>query len=455
MNQQENKMGTQPIGKLLLSMSLPAMLSMLINALYNVLDGVFVAQLGENAFTAISLAFPIQTMMIAVAVGTGVGLNSLISRRLGEKRPEEASSAADHGFFLGIVSGLVFAVLGLIFVPPFFRLFTDDAEVLALGYTYGYIVTGFSISSFMQIIAEKMIQSTGNMMVPMVSGLVGATINLILDPIFIFGYFGVPAMGVAGAAITNVVGQCAGLAICMVTLLKKQHSFTITIKGFRVRLATVKEIYSVGLPSIVMQSIAAFLVTALNGILISFSGAAVSVLGAYYKLQSFIFMPVFGITQGALPIMGYNYGAGSRKRLMEALKLSTIFAILIMLLGTLLFNLIPDKLLMVYNASPEMLEIGVPALRTISLGFVLAAVGIMCSTFFQATGNGRNSLIVSVLRQVVFVLPAAYLFSKPFGAMGVWMAFPIAEVAAVIFSVVLLYRLYKNSLQHLAAPESV
>lgn len=444
----QNKMGIAPIPKLIVSMSLPAMFSMLVQALYNIIDSMFVAQLGESALTSVSLAFPVQTLMIAVAVGTGIGINSLVSRRLGERRREEASRAATHGLLLAIFSSLVFALLGLTLTQTFFQAFTDNQTVLQMGCDYTYVVTIFSFGMMIEISLEKTLQATGNMIYPMLFQLSGAVINIILDPIFIFGKFGVPALGVRGAAVATVIGQIASMVFAVVVIIVKKHEVHISFRNFKFKWRTVKEIYAVGFPSIIMQSIMAFLVTMLNTILISFSEAAVSVLGVYYKLQSFVFMPVFGLTHGVLPIIGYNYGAGNKKRLLSALRLGTLIAACIMTVGTILFLAIPDKLLMIFNASPQMLEIGVPALRIISICFIPAAVDILFSTFFQGVGMGFKSLIVSIMRQLVVILPAAYLLSK-IGLGYTWYAFPIAEVVSLVLGGIFFWTTYRSKIRNL------
>jgi putative MATE family efflux protein len=444
----QNKMGIAPIPKLIVLMSLPAMFSMLVQALYNIIDSMFVAQLGESALTSVSLAFPVQTLMIAVAVGTGIGINSLVSRRLGERRREEASRAATHGLLLAIFSSLVFALLGLTLTQTFFQAFTDNQTVLQMGCDYTYVVTIFSFGMMIEIGLEKTLQATGNMIYPMLFQLSGAVINIILDPIFIFGKFGVPALGVRGAAVATVIGQIASMVFAVVVIIVKKHEVHISFRNFKFKWRTVKEIYAVGFPSIIMQSIMAFLVTMLNTILISFSEAAVSVLGVYYKLQSFVFMPVFGLTHGVLPIIGYNYGAGNKKRLLSALRLGTLIAACIMTVGTVLFLAIPDKLLMIFNASPQMLEIGVPALRIISICFIPAAVDILFSTFFQGVGMGFKSLIVSIMRQLVVILPAAYLLSK-IGLGYTWYAFPIAEVVSLVLGGIFFWTTYRSKIRNL------
>lgn len=440
----ENKMGTMPIGRLLMSMSLPAMFSMLVQALYNVVDSIYVAQIGEHALTAVSLAFPIQNLMIAVSVGTGVGLNSLISRRLGERREGEASHAATHGVLISLAESLCFVIFGLFFCQMFFSAFTNDATVIRMGVEYTSIVTILSFGSFVQISLEKTLQATGNMFYPMVFQLIGAITNIILDPILIFGWFGLPAMGVTGAAIATVAGQILAMLFAVYVIIRKEHAVHITFKGFRFSTAIVRDIFEVGFPSIIMQSIGSVMIIALNNILIVFSQAAVAVLGVYFKLQSFVFMPVFGLGAGAMPIMGYNFGARDKKRLMHTLRLASIIALGIMVAGLLLFQFGAKYLLMMFNASEEMMSIGISALRTISLCFPAAALGIAFSNFFQAIGEGKNSLFISVLRQLVILLPCAWLISQFDTLNQVWLAFPIAEIVSFFISVLLLRSTYRR-----------
>ncbi len=451
---QENKMGIHPVGPLLISMALPAMFSMLIQALYNIVDSIFVAKVGEEALTAVSLAFPLQTMLIAVGVGTGVGLNSLISRRLGEKNQQAAESAAEHGILLGLISWAAFALFGVFFTQSFYRMFTDNPLVFQYSCDYTYVVLIFSFGAMMDMCLEKIIQGTGNMIYPMIIQLVGAVINIILDPIMIFGLLGCPAMGVRGAAIATVTGQIISMIVGLFLLLVKTKELHLSLKSFRFNRSTVGAIYAVGFPSIIMQSISAVLTVFLNGILIAFSDAAVSVLGVYFKLQSFVFMPVFGLTQGLMPILGYNYGARKKKRMMDAFRLSLWIALGIMVVGTVLFWIFPQQLLGMFSATEEMYRIGIPALRSISLCFAMAAVGIVVSNVFQAIGNGVYSLIISLLRQLILILPIAYLLSRLMGVTGVWYAFPIAEGVSMIASLVLFAVCYTAKIKPMPEPES-
>jgi len=453
--QSQNKMGTARMLPLIFSMALPAMFSMLVQALYNVVDSYFVSQISEKALAAVSLAFPIQNLLIAFAVGTAVGVTSLISRRLGQGRKKEAGAAAVHGILLGIATSLVFAVYGAFFTTPFFRMFESDPEIVRMGDQYISICCIFSFGSFIAVMLEKTLQATGNMIWPMIFQLVGAVTNIILDPIFIFGYFGMPALGVTGAAVATVAGQIASMIISIVVIVLREHEIEISFKGFRLDWVTIKNIYAVGLPAIVMQAIGTVMTMAMNGILSGFSTAAYTVFGLYFKLQSFVFMPVFGLNQGLLPIMGYNYGARNKKRLLSALKQGCLIALVIMTVGMLLFLLLPEQLLGIFNPSAELLEIGVPALRTICTCFLFAALGIVSSTLFQATGRGTYSLVVSLMRQLVVLVPAAWLLARFTGSVGaVWWSFPIAETFSLLASVLFFLRLYKTEISHLETAKS-
>lgn len=430
-------------------MSFPAMLSMLVQALYNVVDSYFVAKISENALTAVSLVFPVQALQIALAVGTGVGLNSLISRRLGENCRKEADSAATHGVLLGVLNWVVFAVLGALLSRPFLSLFTGVDEIIAMGTQYMSIVCTVSIGAFVEINIEKILQATGNMIYPMFGQLIGAVANIILDPIFIFGLAGAPKMGVAGAAVATVLGQILSMCFSLFIVFTKDHEVKIDFRGFRPDPGVIRNIYSVGFPAIVMQAIGSVMVVGMNAILIAFTSTAVAVFGIYFKLESFVFMPVFGLTQGLMPIIGYNFGARKRERLLKAVQVGGVAALCIMGAGTVLFWTATEPLLAIFEASPKMLEIGVPALRIISVCFLPAALGILFSTVFQAVGHGVSSLIVSALRQLVVLLPCAFLLARA-GLEAVWYALPIAEFAALAVSVVIFLRLYRSTLKNLS-----
>ena len=390
----------------------------------------------------------VMSLLIAFGVGTAVGVTSLISRRLGQGRQDEADSAATHGILLSLCTYVLFALYGAFFTTPFFRMFESDPEIVQMGDTYISICCIFSFGLFVEISLEKILQATGNMIWPMIFQLVGAVSNIILDPILIFGMFGMPAMGVAGAAIATVGGQIIAMIFSIVVVVLREHAVRITFRGFRPHWRTVRDIYTVGLPAIVMQSIGTVMTMALNGILSAFSTAAYTVFGLYFKLQSFVFMPVFGLTQGLMPIMGYNYGARNKKRLLSALKQGCVIALIIMTLGLLVFLLFPAQLLGIFNASRELLEIGVPALRIIASCFLFAALGIVSSTLFQAVGRGVYSLIVSLMRQLVVLVPAAWVLARITGEVNaVWWAFPIAEVFSLIASIFLFLRLYRKEIR--------
>lgn len=426
----ENKMGYMPEGRLLLTVSAPLMLSMLIQALYNIVDSIFVAYYSQNALTAVSLVYPIQVLMIALGVGTGVGLNSLLSRRLGEKRFKEAAVAAQHGIFLSICNWLLFAVIGVSFSRTFLTLFTKDAEIIEMGTQYMFIATVFSFGCFLQFAFERIMQSTGKTVYSMIMQAVGAVINIILDPIFIFTL----GLGVAGAAWATVIGQISAMVLGYFLNRFKNREISVTMRGFKINPKTIKEIYVVGFPAIIMQSTMSVLTVGLNKILLPYSDSAAAVVGVYFKLQSFVFMPVFGLTNGMVPIIAYNYGAGNKRRMLKTLKLGLICSVCIMLLGTLLFQLFPEFLLGFFKPDAEMLSVGVPALRIISICFAVSGVCIVLSTMFQSVGNGLYSLIVSVVRQLVVILPAAYIFAKLGGINAAWWAFTAAEVVAMFLS---------------------
>ena len=444
-------LGTMEMGRLVPKVSIPIMISMMVQALYNVVDGIFVAKYSAAALTAVSLAYPIQMLMIAVSTGLGVGFNSLISRKLGEKRAEEAREAAKNGLFTELCGYLLFLVFGLLFARPFFNLFTPDQELRALGGEYLSIVCVFSFGLFFGICFERMMQATGNTVLSMVTQMTGAVINIILDPIMIFGLLGFPAMGVAGAAIATVIGQIGGMTLGLVLNQAKNVELRLHLKGFRPDKTILKGILDVGFPSIIMQSISSVMNVLMNMILLGFGTAAVNVLGVYFKLQSFVFMPVFGLSNGLVAILGYNYGARMRKRVYDALKVALIWAAAIMLLGTLAFLLIPETLLGLFEAGDarELTAMGVVALRVISLSFLLAAVGITISTLFQAVGKGSYSLLMSLCRQLIVLLPAAWLLSKTGNVDAVWWSFPIAELVSVAICLSLYRHVDKTMLQKL------
>ena len=440
----ENKMGIMPENKLLLSMSLPMMASMLVQALYNIVDSIFVARISENALTAVSLAFPLQTLMIALGGGMGVGVNALLSKALGEKDYKLVNKVANNGVFLSVVNALIFVLIGVFAVKPFYLSQTIDTEIVAYGVEYLSIVCCCSIGIYTQFIFEKLLQSTGNTFYTMITQATGAIINLILDPILIFGLFGLPELGVAGAAIATVAGQIVAGILAIVINEKKNHEVNVSLKGFKPCGNTIKRIYIVGVPSIIMQSIGSIMVYGMNKILMAFSSTAAAVFGIYFKLQSFIFMPIFGLNNGMVPIIAYNYGARHRKRMTKTIKLSVAYAVTIMAIGTLVFQLIPDKLFMLFDASEHMLSMGVPALRIISLHFIIAGFCIVAGSVFQALGNAVYSMINSICRQLVVLLPAAYILARIGGVNYVWWSFPIAELMSLIMSVIFMIKIYKD-----------
>ena len=449
LSEKENKMGVLPINKLIWSMSIPAMLSMFINALYNIVDSIFVARISESALAAVTLVFPVQMLIVSVGVGTGVGINSLIARRLGAKRQEEANRAADHGFILGFFSWVIFAIFGFFFSKPFIGLFTDDPFIYENASVYLTIVTTLSFFAFMAVVTEKVLQATGNMLFPMIFNILGAVINIILDPILIFGLFGLPKLGVAGAAIATVIGQMAAMIVALFMLFHYDHHVQISFRKFKLKWKIIKDIYVVGIPSIIMLSIGSLMTTCLNAILIRFTETAVAVLGAYFRLNSFIFMPIFGLNQGTLPIMGYNYGAKNKDRLMTAYKSGLKIAIVIMAIGTAIFWLFTEQLLMMFSASPEMLEIGIPALRIISICFVAAAFSIITTGMFQALAHGFLSMMVALLRQLIMVVPLTYILTWQFGLGAAWFSFPIAEIGSTIITLIFLRYIYNKEIKPL------
>ena len=446
----ENKMGILPIRPLLLSMAWPALLSMTISALYNIVDSIFVAKLSEDALTAVSIVNPIQMLIIALSVGSGVGINSLIARRLGAHRQEEADQAASTGLRIGVFNYLVFLLIGACFTGIFVSGYAEKgSEIYAQAVIYMQIVCIGSFFLNMQVVFEKILQSTGNMIAPMICSLTGAVINIILDPILIFGLLGAPRLEVAGAAIATITGQLFGMLVGAFIIFKGEHLVSIQVRGFKFNWEIVADIYKVGLPSIVMQSIGSMMIIFYNMILVVYSTTAVAVLGVYFKIQSFVFMPVFGLNQGAMPIMGYNYGAAKKDRLMQTYKEALKIALLVMALGLLLFQALPKQLLLMFDASADMLAIGIPALRIISLCFLPAAFGIITGTLFQGTGHGVYSLLCSVIRQLIGILPLAFILIRIGGVTLSWASFPLAELLGLAYSALMLQRLYKNEISKL------
>lgn len=446
----ENIMGTLGITRLIMKMSLPLMISMLIQALYNIVDSMFVARVSETALTAVSLAFPLQNLLIAFGVGTGVGMASYLSRKLGEKDTETATKAAGNGITLAVITWILFAILGLTIVKPFMALFTDDAELLGLSTSYSEIVMIFSFFMLLSMMNERILQGTGDSFSSMLSQMTGAITNIILDPVFIFVF----KMGVNGAAIATVIGQAVGCAVSLYFVIRNKY---IKIKPQHLKLEKrmVASIYSVGAPTIITNSIGTVMTGAMNAILIGFSTTAVSVFSVYFKLQSFVFMPIFGLSSGMVPIIAYNYGARKKKRVMSTIYIGTIIAVGIMVVGTIVFNLFPKALLSLFSATEEMYRLGVPALRIISLCFVSAAISIGLGSSFQATGYGIGTMIVSISRQLLVLIPTAYIMAKFVGINGVWFSFIIAEGVGLAVSLILFIKVYRTRIKPIGEKEVI
>lgn len=442
--QTENKMGTMPINRLLVNISLPMVVSMLVQALYNIVDSIFVAQIDEYALTAVSLAFPLQNFMIAVAAGTGVGVNALLSKRLGEKRMKEVNLTAGNAVFLTFVNYALFVIIGVFFSGLYFELQTDIPEIIQYGKTYLLICTAASFGMYGQFCFERLLQATGRTVCTMITQTTGAVINLIFDPILIFGLFGFPKMGIAGAAVATVFGQIVAMIFAFYYNQKKNTEIRLTISNIRPDKQTLKQIYEVAIPAILMQSIGSVMTFFMNKILLGFTSTAAAVFGVFFKLQSFIFMPVFGMNNGLIPIVAYNYGAGYKDRIMKVMKSSMIAAVAMMVAGLLTAELIPDKLLLLFNASDQMVEIGVPALRILSVCYLFAGISIVASGVFQGLGKSVYSLVLSIIRQLVILLPAAYLLSLTGILEAVWFSFPLAELAALFMTCIYLKKVNKN-----------
>ncbi|MGI5986493.1 MAG: MATE family efflux transporter [Clostridiales bacterium] len=428
----ENMMGTMSENKLLLTISVPMMISMLIQALYNVVDSYFVSKISENALNAVALAFPLQNLMIGVSVGTGVGINSLLSRRLGQKNQKAVNDAAMNGIFLAVLSSLVFVAFGVFFSRMYFESQTKVSEIVEGGTAYLSICTIASFGIFAEITFSRLLQSTGRTMYSMIGQLVGAGTNIILDPIMIFGYLGFPAMGVAGAAVATVAGQILGASVDLFFNLKKNNEIQFKFKGFRPDLQVIRQIYAVGFPAILNTSIVSFMTFGMNRILLGFSTAATAVMGVYFKLQSFIYMPVFGLNNALVPIVAYNYGARKPDRIRKTMLIALMYASGIMLIGILIFQLMPHQILSLFIEKPETFKIGIAALKTISTGFIFSGIILIISAVFQALGHGVYALVVQIIRQLAAVLPLAYLFSLSGDVNMVWWAFPVAEIISAL-----------------------
>ncbi len=447
---QENKMGVMPVGKLLANMSLPMMASMLVMALYNIIDSMFVARISEDALAALSLAFPVQNMMIAVSTGLGVGINAVLSRALGAKDEKAVRHAATSGAFLLVICSVVFMILGATAVRPFFEAQTAMESIVAYGVTYTSIVTIGCFGLFIQVLCERLLQSTGRTVGVMIIQALGAVINIILDPILIFGLFGLPKLGVAGAALATIIGQWIAAALGVYFNVRKNPEISLNLRGFRPHGTTIRRILAIGVPSVVMQSIGSIMNFCMNQILIAFSSTAVAVFGVYFKLQSFIFMPIFGLNNGSVPIVAFNYGAKRADRMMQAIKYSVGAAVVIMTVGMIIFQAIPDKLLMIFDASQEMLRIGVPALRIISIHFPIAGICIGCGSVFQALGFSVYSMINSLVRQLIVLIPCAFAIGVLTGDVTlVWWAFVVAELASLVLTAIFFTRIYRGVIKPL------
>lgn len=447
---EENKMGIMPVNRLILSMSLPIMISMLVQALYNIVDSIFVSQINENALTAVSMAFPIQNLMIAVGVGTAVGVNALLARSLGEKDYDKVNRIAANSVFLTILSYLLFLVIGLFWVEAFYTSQTDIEEIVQYGKEYLTVCCCFSFGAFVQLMFERLLQATGKTIYTMFTQGIGAIVNIIMDPILIFGLMGFPKMGVTGAAAATVIGQIVAGLLAVWINAKKNHEVQIHMKGFRPDLPVIGQIYGIAVPSIIMQAIGSVMNYGMNRILISFTSTATAVFGVYFKLQSFVFMPVFGLNNGIIPIVAYNYGAKNKERVTNTIRYAVAYAMGIMVLGLLVFQAIPEPLLLLFNASETMIAIGIPALRIISLSFVLAGFCIACGSVFQALGRSVYSMLVSVARQLLVLLPVAYGLARLGSVNLVWWAIPIAELMSLAMTLFFMVRIYRRVLSGLS-----
>lgn len=442
----ENKMGTMPINKLIINMSLPLITSMFVQAFYNIVDSLFVARINEDALTAVSMSFPAQNLMISAGVGVGVGITALIARYLGAHDEKGITRVVHNGIFLGILNSILFALFGIFLAKFYFEFQKASGIIETYGIQYLSICSIFAFSIIMEITFERMLIASGKTIYTMITQSTGAIINIIFDPIFIFGLFGFPKMGIVGAAVATIFGQTVAMFMALYFNVVKNHEVRISIKKFAVDFKTIVNIYEIGFPSIVMQSAASFMIFQLNNLLASFSTTATAVLGVYFKLQSFVILPIFGLNNSVISIVSYNYGSGKIKRLLKTVKVANIYAFSIMLAGFVLCQILPVQILKIFDASDNMLAIGVPALRIISFSFLIAPFSIVSSGTFQALGKGTFSLIISLIRQLIVILPLSYLLSRIMGMKGVWVAFPIAEIVAGILTIIYLRKLYKNEI---------
>lgn len=443
---QENRMGYMPEGALLLRLSVPMMFSMLVQALYNVVDSLFVARLSEDALTAVSLAFPMMNIFHSISIGTAVGINALLSKRLGERNQSAVNLVANNGIFTAIITGAMAAISAFVFVRPFYEIQVGSCAITELGTDYLFICVLCAIFPAMSITFERLLISTGRTFHAMLAQAIGSALNIVFDPIMIFGLFGCPMLGIKGAAIATIMGEALQAIIAIYFNLTKNKEIQFDFKHFKLDFKTIIAIYTVGIPSTIMCSIGSFMVFGLNKILLAFSSTAAAVLGVYFKLQSFIFMPVFGLNQGMIPIIAYNYGANKPKRMLRTLKLAICSAVCVMILGTLAFEFAPKYLLLMFDASPKMLKIGTVALKEIGVHFALAGICVVTGAFFQALGDAWMSMINSITRQLLFLLPSAWLLSHFFGLDAVWWAFIIAEFASLVMTVYFFKIEYKKNI---------
>lgn len=451
---QENKMGVMPVGKLLVNMALPMIISMLVQAFYNIVDSVYVSQVSESAVTALSLAFPVQNMQIGFAVGVGVGVNALLSQSLGRKDQESVNWAAGQGVFLALVATALFMLFGFFGVRPYYTMQSTVAETVEGGIAYTSICCIFTVGIFIQVLCERLLQATGRAMQTMILQGTGAIINIILDPVFIHGWWGMPRMGVAGAAVATVIGQCTGAVLGIYLNLRHNPEVQLHVKFMKPNWKVIAPILEVGIPSVVMNGIGSVMNFGMNQILQGFNEVATGVFGIYYKLQSLFFMPLFGINNATISILAYNYGARKPKRIVHTLKLATAVAVCIMLVGLAVFQLFPQALLGIFNPTEEFLAIGVKALRILCLPFPVAAICISLGASFQALGKGSYSTVVSLCRQLIVLLPVAYLLSLTGSVDNVWWSFPIAEVMSALVTGLLFAKLYRQKVKPLFADEA-
>lgn len=451
---QENKMGVMPVGKLLVNMALPMIISMLVQAFYNIVDSVYVSQVSESAVTALSLAFPVQNMQIGFAVGVGVGVNALLSQSLGRKDQESVNWAAGQGVFLALVATALFMLFGFFGVRPYYTMQSTVAETVEGGIAYTSICCIFTVGVFIQVLCERLLQATGRAMQTMILQGTGAIINIILDPVFIHGWWGMPRMGVAGAAVATVIGQCTGAVLGIYLNLRHNPEVQLHVKFMKPNWKVISPILEVGIPSVVMNGIGSVMNFGMNQILQGFNEVATGVFGIYYKLQSLFFMPLFGINNATISILAYNYGARKPKRIVHTLKLATAVAVCIMLVGLAVFLLFPQALLGIFNPTEEFLAIGVKALRILCLPFPVAAICISLGASFQALGKGSYSTVVSLCRQLIVLLPVAYLLSLTGSVDNVWWSFPIAEVMSALVTGLLFAKLYRQKVKPLFADKA-